>query len=541
MARVGPRGVDLRWLALSAFLLLGAVAARGAAPVSSSPAERTVRLLFIGNSLTYYHEMPETFRRYSEAVYPGMKLVVESVATPGETLEGHWRKGEALQRIQAKPWDYVVLQEQGGLGRSLRIDGVSGFARPDSFFEYARRFSEEIKRVRARPVFYLTYAGPASPDKLTYLDYAYRSAAREAQAQLAPVGRAWERLRGSRSAQLYESDGHPSAQGSFLVAASIAQTLFGCAKPQPLEPLPEGVSAEMAEELQGAAFAECTASAQQGTAPLGPEPAWLMPPTLRAGDPLTPSALAGLWSAKESGLQLSLGSQLEVTLVEGKLQVRMLDYGVNAILPLELKAFSLEPNRIRFETEVNNRQYQIEAVLEGDKLHALVTQPRGAALVEFRNVYYTRGDGDGSFGRLAPLFGELDRQTAEGGLEPALVAHYQRLSTLLGADALRARIGQGFWDNEWLLILTGSDFVERRDFARGLPFLRLAVSRFPQSFQAQINLSDGLAAAERWEEANAAIEKAEALADRQDALLLRQIAERKEKLGVRLPKKAETH
>lgn len=43
----------------------------------------------------------------------GQRTLVQDRETPGGcSLEKHWKDGKALAKIQARPWDYVVLQER---------------------------------------------------------------------------------------------------------------------------------------------------------------------------------------------------------------------------------------------------------------------------------------------------------------------------------------------------------------------------------------------------------------------------------------------
>jgi hypothetical protein len=75
------------------FKLLAATLALGTfcvpASASAEPALRhddMIHVLFIGNSLTYYNEMPETFRRVVEAAEPGKPSDMTKARPSGVTI-----------------------------------------------------------------------------------------------------------------------------------------------------------------------------------------------------------------------------------------------------------------------------------------------------------------------------------------------------------------------------------------------------------------------------------------------------------------------
>ena len=189
--------------------------------------EPPLRVLFIGNSYTYYNNLPDIVADFARRANTSREIRVESVVRGGATLSDHWN-GSALSRLRASPWDYVVLQEQSMLGVALQ-DGRPTINEPGFFHRYARLFVDEIKRVGAVPVFYLTWSRRASPELQDRLTSAYQAIATETGARLAPVGPAWQEVRRQRpDLALYDPDGsHPSPTGSYLAAATIWSTISG--------------------------------------------------------------------------------------------------------------------------------------------------------------------------------------------------------------------------------------------------------------------------------------------------------------------------
>ncbi|WP_428267956.1 SGNH/GDSL hydrolase family protein [Haliangium sp.] len=492
-----------------ASLIVVAGCDRPARPSATPAPSRTAAVLFIGNSLTFYHDMPGTFRAYVEAAYPGTTVETHMVALPGESLKGHWDTGEALRRIESRPWDYVVLQEHGGLQAHFWVDGETKIGPPEAFLDYARRFSDAITERGATPVFYLTASN--QEDLRPTLEYAYTEAAKAAKGLLAPAGLVFESLRDHTELTLYDPDGgHPSPQGSYLVAVTIAQTLFGSPSAPAPQARPKGVSSAAATTIEAAVARLRQARAELGPYPPVPTPRWHLPPTAEPGDAMTPQALAGTWSAVHSGIALSLGSQLTVDFQAQQPRVTMHDFGVNAIASMPIENDEFAPDSFRFETEGNNRRYALTATLHGDELHVLVTQPRGKGL-SYTNVRYVRADPDGYFAKLSQAFEQLARDEHQRGLEAALPAHYDALTGLLGKDALADRGLPDPRSTEWLLLMSANDTLRAGDRERALSFSTLAQAWFPDSPAACAGHAKMLEANDRLPEALAAAERAHAL------------------------------
>src|SRR5262245_14850049 len=71
-----------------------------------------LRVLFVGNSYTAVHDMPELVRALARAAGEAKELEF-GTTTPGSwTLAQHHAGSEFRKHLRAKRWDYVVLQEQ---------------------------------------------------------------------------------------------------------------------------------------------------------------------------------------------------------------------------------------------------------------------------------------------------------------------------------------------------------------------------------------------------------------------------------------------
>jgi hypothetical protein len=178
-----------------------------------------VDILFIGNSYTYYNDLPGMLRSMAAADSDALDVHVASVVEDGASLRSHWN-GRTMDLIRRGGWEYVVLQEQSLAPIDAR----------DQFMEYGKRFTGEIQAANAKPVLFLTWSHQQRPTDQEQLNQAYATLAQQTGAVLVPVGRVWQALRdgGSGVPTLYADDGsHPSPVGSLVAASTFYRVLFG--------------------------------------------------------------------------------------------------------------------------------------------------------------------------------------------------------------------------------------------------------------------------------------------------------------------------
>jgi|GEM_PF-792269 len=483
----------------------------------AKPMARTVRILFIGNSYTYFNDLPSLFAAFAKATYPNLDVVVDSVTQPGESLKGHWTTGEAQRKISSGPWDYVVLQEHGAMSAgSFLVDGAVQRERPDEFFDYGGRFVKAVVAAKAKPVLYQTHETRSGREDMAYLDYAYMTLGQQSGALVAPSGRVWHRVHSTQDVNLYAEDGaHPSIYGSYLVAATLAATLFGdvpeAGSIQHPAALPDKAARDILAALR-AVRAEIPASGYASVT----APAFVKRPSLESTLALDDPALAGTWSARDSKLQLSLGTQLSLTFDGKAPKVEMIDYTLNAAFSLPIKDFRVDGNVIRFSTSSQNRTYHLQVARRPEGLEMLIEQPRGRN-TEFSHVNYRRDEASADFEFLTRQFAQISSKPNQESFDAALLSHYEALPAVCGPDRL-AKILQGGspLSSPWWTILTGWEYDRRNQYDEALRFLTFATHQFPKSATAFQNLSEGFEKAGRIEEAYKSILQAEALLSPKD-------------------------
>ncbi|MBE6643106.1 MAG: SGNH/GDSL hydrolase family protein [Ruminococcaceae bacterium] len=222
--------------------------------------KRTYSVLFIGNSYTYYNDMPtEIFKRIAESgrVTVDVTAITKGSHTLSRFADPYDSYGASVERELTgdKKYDYVILQEQ-----SCRpITENAG-----DFYSAVRNLAERIRYTGAEPILYATWGREKdSPtleqygwtnESMTWkLAAAYRAIGGELDIPVAYVGLAFYDVYSNRNdIELYAADRtHPSYSGSYLAAVSLFSKIFGV-DPTDIK-FTGGLSAEDSEVLCRAA------------------------------------------------------------------------------------------------------------------------------------------------------------------------------------------------------------------------------------------------------------------------------------------------
>jgi hypothetical protein len=166
--RIGRQAV---WLVVCA-LCLGCSA-------SETEPDGALRVLFVGNSLTYTNDLPGVVAAFGAAAEE--PLVVETVAFPNASLENHWYGGEAREALASARWDVVVLQQ-----------GPSSLPENQAHLRtWTARFADEARTHGTEPALYMVWPSDARRGAFPAVVASYTQAAEAASAALLPAGAAW--------------------------------------------------------------------------------------------------------------------------------------------------------------------------------------------------------------------------------------------------------------------------------------------------------------------------------------------------------------
>lgn len=232
--RIGGAGRRGGMAARAAVLLTTMVLAMGCSSATAAEgcgeADRESgarRILFIGNSLTYFNGLPFMFAALADSAGE-TPPVVDEVAFPDYGLEQHWDDGRAQRAIRSACWDVVVLQQ-----------GPSSLAESRALLlEYAGRYADLVRARGGRTALYSVWPAAVRQGDFDRAIESYAIAAEAVDGVLLPAATAWlQAWEREPDLALYADGLHPTREGTYLAAAVMVARLYG----RPASDLPDGV------------------------------------------------------------------------------------------------------------------------------------------------------------------------------------------------------------------------------------------------------------------------------------------------------------
>ncbi len=222
-----------------------------------------MRVLFVGNSHTYFNDMPKMVAELAAAAGVERPLHQVTEAPGGAGFVEHLTNGRIQRHLRRGRWDYVVLQDQ----QQRPSFGFDPERFDRWFYTPAKTLDEMVRASGAQTIFFMTWArqpgDPGNVDGDTYdkmqarIHDAYVTLAREVNARVAPVGLAWQSAHRQRPAlPLWMPDGsHAKRAGSYLAACVLFDTIYR--RSALGNSYTAGLSAEDARFLQSCADKAC--------------------------------------------------------------------------------------------------------------------------------------------------------------------------------------------------------------------------------------------------------------------------------------------
>jgi hypothetical protein len=231
--------------------------------VDDSNTLQNYKILFIGNSHTYTYNIPKTIEQIAKL--KGDSIITQMEAPPGYSLEQHCNRQATLDAIRSKKWDYVVLQEQGG------IQALPTFMADTAFYQNAEYLADKIREnwETTKIILYMTHGyklGVLTWNDTTWCeldplvcDYEgmqervkenYMALSELINAEVAPAGMMWKIImKENENLDLFSGDNlHANSLGSYTSALTIyavisRRTVIGAY-------IPANVSEEAASTIQ---------------------------------------------------------------------------------------------------------------------------------------------------------------------------------------------------------------------------------------------------------------------------------------------------
>ena len=187
-------------------------------PQTDSGRENVLKVLFIGNSHTYFNDMPHLFAGMCEAL-TGERTEVTMLAFSNRTLKWHCDEYFSVRfALLYGGYDYCVIQQ---------------FGHPLPPIEETEPPLEKLvhlcESVGTKPVLYMTWAKRNEPEMALEISRTYRTLAKKHHTLLAPMAELFASLRTEHpEIDLYWFDGsHASPYGDYLIAAALAAVVTG--------------------------------------------------------------------------------------------------------------------------------------------------------------------------------------------------------------------------------------------------------------------------------------------------------------------------
>ncbi|MFT5779525.1 MAG: hypothetical protein ACI837_002484 [Crocinitomicaceae bacterium] len=194
--------------------------------------DEPLKILFIGNSYTHMNDMPKMFDKIAKEA--GLNILVEKSAQSGASFHVHSERKDMFRAIKKRKWDYVVLQ---GYSRELSF-------KPEYIDTATIPFLSKITQAIydnnecTNVLFYMTWGyedGFGELDELNSygkmadsIEHGYKYISEHYDVPVVPVGMVWKDVKNSTSIDLYAEDrAHPSQEGSYLIANTFFEAIFG--------------------------------------------------------------------------------------------------------------------------------------------------------------------------------------------------------------------------------------------------------------------------------------------------------------------------
>ena len=124
-------------------------------PVYAS-ARKGARILFMGNSYTFFNRMPAMVMAMADI--RGLQADVHIHAAPAASFSSHWNDEEARKKLTGNSWDFVVLQDQS----------ATPVIAPERTLEFGKKLCSQVRSENGTPVLFLTWGRKGAsniPDK----------------------------------------------------------------------------------------------------------------------------------------------------------------------------------------------------------------------------------------------------------------------------------------------------------------------------------------------------------------------------------------
>lgn len=231
--------------------------------ITATPAPKTI--LYVGNSFFYYNNsmhsqvlaLSQAADKENRAAYRSTSITISGSGLNWHDIDAYFKPGgvasysfvgdnEIRFNKFDKPFDMVIMMDCSQCPIHPQLGPM--------FHEWAKRHSDTVRKHKAQPALFMSWAYEDKPEMTAQLAEQYTIAGNANKALVIPAGLAFAKAIAKRAdIALYVADKrHPSARGSYLAAATTYAALYG--KSPVGGPHPAIVDAATAKFLQEIAW-----------------------------------------------------------------------------------------------------------------------------------------------------------------------------------------------------------------------------------------------------------------------------------------------
>ncbi|MBJ34887.1 MAG: hypothetical protein CMC90_03205 [Flavobacteriaceae bacterium] len=174
------------------------------------------KILFIGNSFTYYWNLPSQVEKMS--IERGLNWNIKHLTAPSATLKIHWNNPELKSILESETFDHIIFQEHS-TNILTNSQGNSKF-----YFDQISSLIPSTTQIH----FFSTWMYPSMEQfNINNEEYPIEESIKEiiegTTAKIIPIGRAFKLFQDKypQFNLLMEDDKHPSPNGSYLASCII--------------------------------------------------------------------------------------------------------------------------------------------------------------------------------------------------------------------------------------------------------------------------------------------------------------------------------
>jgi len=180
-----------------------------------APGEPQTRVLMIGDSLTYYNDLPGLLQQFSAG--ESAPIYIEQKTTALWSLKNHWDMDDSKDTIRRGNFTYVVLQD---FSRKPVTD-------PEESLRYYSLFDGEARSTGAKTIVFENWTRKGMDDEFGLLTSTYRRIESQTHATPAPIGTAVRNCKAKHpNIPMLVDDRHPTKEASYLAACVLYDAIY---------------------------------------------------------------------------------------------------------------------------------------------------------------------------------------------------------------------------------------------------------------------------------------------------------------------------